>query len=170
MQRMQKRRKRMAQPRRKSITRRSPRAIAGSPSPACSITHNSSPTIGRRSRTRRWPIPTTPRSSSSARPCSPTEAGRTGKHVSSDENLKILDNLPEEEEDELTPETVRPEGLVDPLPFLTSGLWEKVHIASLVPKEKKEVAKSEMRRHGHDGRRNDGRRRHDGRRNDGRQE
>ena len=25
---------------------------------------------------------------------------------------------------------------VDPLPFLNAGLWEKVHIASLVPKEK----------------------------------
>ncbi len=63
------------------------------------------------------------------------------EHVSSDENLKILDNLPEEEDDELTPETVRPEDLVDPLPFLKSGLWEKVHVASLVPKEKKEIAK-----------------------------
>ena len=63
--------------------------------------------------------------------------------VSSEENLKILDNLPEEEEEELTPETVRPKELVDPLPFLTSGLWEKVHVASLVPKEKKEVAEAE---------------------------
>ena len=64
--------------------------------------------------------------------------------VSSDENLKILDNLPEEEEEELTPDTVRPKELVDPLPFLTSGLWEKVHVASLVPKEKKEISKSGM--------------------------
>src|SRR5208337_4858404 len=53
--------------------------------------------------------------------------------------LKILDNLPEEDE-ELTPETVRPDNLNDPLPFLKAGLWEKVHIASLVPKEKKEIA------------------------------
>jgi hypothetical protein len=64
--------------------------------------------------------------------------------VSSDENLKILDNLPEEEEDELTPETVRPKELVDPLPFLTSGLWEKVHVATLVPNEKKKVAQSDL--------------------------
>ncbi len=59
--------------------------------------------------------------------------------VSSKENLKILDNLPEVEEEELTPETVRPEALVDPLPFLKAGLWEKVHVASLVPKEKREI-------------------------------
>ncbi len=63
--------------------------------------------------------------------------------VSSKENLKILDNLPEVEDDELTPDNVRPEALVDPLPFLKSGLWEKVHVASLVPKEKKEIKKSE---------------------------
>ena len=55
--------------------------------------------------------------------------------------IKVLDNLPEEDE-ELTPDNVRPYGLVDPLPFLKSGLWEKVHIASLVPKEKKEIPKS----------------------------
>ncbi|WP_165224473.1 hypothetical protein [Aquisphaera insulae] len=59
--------------------------------------------------------------------------------VNADENLKVLDNLPEEDE-ELTPESVRPPGLNDPLPFLKTGLWEKVHLASLVPKEKKEVA------------------------------
>jgi hypothetical protein len=59
--------------------------------------------------------------------------------VDAEENLKVLDNLPEEDE-ELTPDTVRPDNLNDPLPFLKSGLWEKVHIASLVPKEKKEVA------------------------------
>ena len=59
--------------------------------------------------------------------------------VDSKRNYDIIDNLPEEDE-ELTPDNVRPESLVDPLPFLKSGLWEKVHIASLVPKEKKEVA------------------------------
>jgi hypothetical protein len=59
--------------------------------------------------------------------------------VDAERNLTILDNLPEEDE-ELTPENVRPENLVDPLPFLKAGLWEKVHIASLVPKERKEVA------------------------------
>jgi hypothetical protein len=60
-------------------------------------------------------------------------------NVNSDENLKVLDNLPEED-DELTPESVRPEALVDPLPFLKAGLWEKVHIASLVPLEKKTIS------------------------------
>jgi hypothetical protein len=60
--------------------------------------------------------------------------------VNSDENLKVLDNLPEED-DELAPTSVLPEGLVDPLPFMKQGLWEKVYIASLVPKEKKEIPK-----------------------------
>jgi hypothetical protein len=59
--------------------------------------------------------------------------------VDAEENLKVLDNLPEEDE-ELTPTTVRPDNLNDPLPFLKNGLWEKVHLASLVPKEKKEIA------------------------------
>jgi len=59
--------------------------------------------------------------------------------VDAEENLKVLDNLPEEDE-ELTPATVRPDNLNDPLPFLKAGLWEKVHLASLVPKEKKEIA------------------------------
>src|SRR5262249_41473476 len=58
--------------------------------------------------------------------------------VDADKNLDVLDNLPENDE-ELAPKTVLPDGLVDPLPFLTAGLWEKVHIASLVPKEKKEL-------------------------------
>jgi hypothetical protein len=65
------------------------------------------------------------------------------ENVSSDENLKVLDNLPEVDDDELTPETVRPKSLVDPLPFLKAGLWEKVHIGSLVPKEKKAIPKTE---------------------------
>ncbi len=68
--------------------------------------------------------------------------------VDSEENLKILDNLPEEDE-ELTPDAVRPDNLNDPLPFLKAGLWEKVHIASLVPKEKKEVAKAPPAMGGH---------------------
>ena len=55
---------------------------------------------------------------------------------------KVLDNLPEVDE-ELAPDDVRPNNLVDPLPFLKAGLWEKVHIASLVPKEKKEIPKSD---------------------------
>ena len=63
------------------------------------------------------------------------------ENVSQDENFKVLDNLPELDE-ELAPPTVRPANLVDPLPFMKAGLWEKVHIASLVPKEKKEVPKT----------------------------
>jgi hypothetical protein len=62
--------------------------------------------------------------------------------VSRDENLKVLDNLAYIDEEELTPETVRNEALVDPLPFLRAGLWEKVHVASLVPKEKKVAPKT----------------------------
>lgn len=58
--------------------------------------------------------------------------------VAMEENLAILDNLPEEDE-ELTPDNVRPVNLNDPLPFLTAGLWEKVHIASLVPDELKDI-------------------------------
>ncbi len=76
------------------------------------------------------------------------------QNVDAEANLRVLDNLPEEDE-ELTPESVRPKNLVNPLPFLKAGLWEKVHIASLVPKEKKEIPKSQpgmmmgggMRRH-----------------------
>ena len=60
-------------------------------------------------------------------------AGRRGRE------LKILDNLPEEDA-ELTPETVLPITCMTRLPFLKAGLWEKVHIASLVPKEKKTIA------------------------------
>ncbi len=63
--------------------------------------------------------------------------------VSSKENLTVLDNLAYVDEEELTPDTVRCEALVDPLPFLKQGLWEKVHIASLVPKEKREIKKAE---------------------------
>jgi hypothetical protein len=59
--------------------------------------------------------------------------------VDSKRNYDVIENLPEEDE-ELTLENVRPENLVDPLPFLKSGLWEKVHIASLVPEEKKKIA------------------------------
>jgi hypothetical protein len=63
--------------------------------------------------------------------------------VDAKKNLDILENICEEvtDEDELTPPTVRPEGLVDSLPFLKNGLWEKVHVASLVPKEKKDIPK-----------------------------
>jgi hypothetical protein len=63
--------------------------------------------------------------------------------VSNESNLKVLDNLTEADE-ELTPDTVRPPALVDPLAFLKSGFWEKVHIASLVPLERREVAKTDL--------------------------
>ncbi len=55
--------------------------------------------------------------------------------VDAAKNLDVLDNLPYNEE-ELAPKKVLPDNLVDPLPFLNAGVWEKVHIASLVPKEK----------------------------------
>ncbi|WP_165070277.1 hypothetical protein [Paludisphaera rhizosphaerae] len=58
--------------------------------------------------------------------------------VDAERNLTVLDNLPMEDE-ELTPDNVRPTDLNDPLPFLTAGLWEKVHIASLVPDEVKNI-------------------------------
>ena len=43
--------------------------------------------------------------------------------VDAEENLKILDNLPEEDE-ELTPENVRPDNLVDPLRSSRPALGE----------------------------------------------
>jgi hypothetical protein len=58
--------------------------------------------------------------------------------VDENKNLDILDNLPSVEE-ELAPENVRPDMLVDPLPFLNAGYWEKVHIVSLVPKERRDL-------------------------------
>jgi hypothetical protein len=63
--------------------------------------------------------------------------------VDRERNNLILDNLPEEEE-ELTPESVRIGALVDPLPFLKAGYWERVHVASLVPKEKRELPPSQV--------------------------
>jgi len=60
--------------------------------------------------------------------------------VDFDKNSEIVNNLPEEEE-ELAPEDVRITALVDPLPFLKAGFWERVHVSSLVPKEKKDVPK-----------------------------
>ena len=60
------------------------------------------------------------------------------EEVDADKNRLITYNLPEEEE-ELTPDDVRIDTLVDPLPFLKAGFWERVHVASLVPKEKLEV-------------------------------
>ena len=45
---------------------------------------------------------------------------------------KVLDQMPEADE-ELVPLTMRPENLVDPLPFLRAGYWTGVHVARLVP-------------------------------------
>ena len=53
------------------------------------------------------------------------------------------------EEEELTPETVRPEALVDPLPFFNRGSGRRVHVASLVPKEKKEIKKTDVAAEGY---------------------
>ncbi len=55
-----------------------------------------------------------------------------------EKNHLITYNLPEEEE-EMTPDDVRIGTLVEPLPFLKAGFWERVHVARLVPKEKREV-------------------------------
>ncbi|HWE40506.1 MAG TPA: hypothetical protein VG406_28420 [Isosphaeraceae bacterium] len=60
--------------------------------------------------------------------------------VDADANLNVLDNLPEVD-DELVPDDVRLEALVDPLPLAKAGYWTGVHVASLVPKEKVEIKK-----------------------------
>lgn len=51
---------------------------------------------------------------------------------------KVFNNLTEIDE-ELANEDVRLEGLVDPLPFLKVGYYRGVHVASLVPREKRET-------------------------------
>jgi hypothetical protein len=61
--------------------------------------------------------------------------------VDADFNLNVLDNLTEKD-DELVPDDVRLEALVDPLPFPKAGYWTGVHVASLVPKDKAEVKKT----------------------------
>ncbi len=59
--------------------------------------------------------------------------------LDTDKNYVVIDNLVEVDPDELTPDNVRLEALVDPLPFLKAGYWEKVHVAKLVPKELREI-------------------------------
>ena len=49
-------------------------------------------------------------------------------------NQQILNTVVENEK-EPTPEDVRLKGLVDKLPLFKSGIWSKVHVASLVPAE-----------------------------------
>jgi hypothetical protein len=58
--------------------------------------------------------------------------------VDFEKNRLISWNLPETEEELVSDDAIL-NFLVDPLPFLKAGLWEKVHIASLVPKEKREI-------------------------------
>ena len=55
---------------------------------------------------------------------SPVDAGPT---------LEILENVPEEDE-ELLPEEYRLASLCDPLPHLTTGAWQGVHLERLVPR------------------------------------
>jgi hypothetical protein len=62
--------------------------------------------------------------------------------VDAKKNLDILENFCEQDE-ELTPDSVRPPALVDSLPFLLNGLWEKVHVASLVPPDQRDIPKTE---------------------------
>src|SRR4029079_3061232 len=51
--------------------------------------------------------------------------------IDQDRNRAGLDNIPEEDE-ELTPETVRLSALVAPLPFLKAGFWQGVHVGRMV--------------------------------------
>lgn len=54
------------------------------------------------------------------------------KRVDADTNLGVLDNLPEVEA-ERVPESFRPTGLVDPLPYLKQGEWRGVDVEDFVP-------------------------------------
>jgi hypothetical protein len=63
--------------------------------------------------------------------------------VDIEKNREVGFNLPEQEE-ELAPENVLLSALVDPLPFLKAGYWERVHVVSLVPKEKREIDKTQV--------------------------
>ncbi len=54
--------------------------------------------------------------------------------VDEDAKFKVLENLPELDE-EFVPIAMRPEALVDPLPFVRAGYWTGVHVARLVPAE-----------------------------------
>lgn len=52
--------------------------------------------------------------------------------------LRILDNVPELEEERVAPEH-RVVSLVDPLPFLTVGKWRGVDVVELIPAQRKEI-------------------------------
>jgi hypothetical protein len=58
-------------------------------------------------------------------------------------NARVFDDITERE-NELTPEDVRLPGLVDKLPFLKAGYWRGVHLADMVPREKRTVKIPEL--------------------------
>lgn len=60
-------------------------------------------------------------------------------NVNHKETDRILGEIQSVDE-EWTPENVRLDELVDPLPFLEVGSWRGVHVASLVPAEKRNIA------------------------------
>jgi hypothetical protein len=62
-------------------------------------------------------------------------------------NNVILDNLTEAEE-ELVPQENVLASITDSLPFLLNGAFGGVHVASLVPKEKREIAKPDPKTQG----------------------
>ena len=65
--------------------------------------------------------------------------GRLGSGSILKPSLQILDNLPEVDE-ERTPEELRINALVDPLPRLTDGSWTGVDIERFVPKAPEDKA------------------------------
>lgn len=60
-------------------------------------------------------------------------------------NYEVLDNLTETDE-ELVPDENRLESICDPLPFLLNGAFGGVHVAGLVPKDKREIKKPDPAR------------------------
>ena len=67
--------------------------------------------------------------------------------VDHSKNNVILDNLTEAEE-ELVPQENVLASITDALPFLLNGAFGGVHVASLVPKEKREIAKPDPKTQG----------------------
>ncbi len=51
--------------------------------------------------------------------------------VDHDKNFRVLANVPEVEIEDRTPEQLRPEALVDPLPFLKFGQWDGADVEKL---------------------------------------
>jgi RNA polymerase sigma factor (sigma-70 family) len=62
------------------------------------------------------------------------------QEVNSAPTLQILDNLPEEQA-ERTPDEVRCPALVDPLPFLTEGVWSGVDVERFIPTSREKTAR-----------------------------